>query len=321
MSRHLVALDGSRSAETALPYAVAAARALNAELHLVRVLEPAAPSEGRPTDSVAWRLARAEAVAYLQSWKARLEEQGFAVSYEVREGVPAEQVLEAAREQEIDLVALAARGGGGLDVGGTTQRIVAAGTTSLLVVRGADSAAPLELDACCARVVVPVDGSRRGDWALSVGTSIARARGGRLAVAHVVPVPELVGSVPPPPEDVRLRDRLVLRNRREAEAYLERVRENLSATPLDVVTRLVVAPGVARTLATIAREEAADIVVLCAHGGGCPGEGVAAPYGSVATGLLALDTPPLLVLQDVPRGGAVPLPTTPSATPEPVPRA
>ncbi len=309
MPRHLLALDGSRSAEAAIPCAIAAARALGAEIDLVRVLEHQAQGEERPIDSVSWRLSRAEATAYLEEWKAHLEESGISTSVQVREGRAAEQVIEAARESGADLVVLSARGGGrstglgadGLPVGGTAQRVVAAGATSILMVRGVEPAAAFDPDACCKSVLVPVDGSRRGDWALSVAASIARARGARLSIAHVVPVPELVGSAPPSPEDLRLCDRLVARNRKEAEAYLHRVRENFAPAGVTVETRLVVAPGVARAIAAIAREEAVDLVVLCAHGGGCPGEAAAAPYGSVATGLLAIETPSLLVLQDVPQ--------------------
>jgi len=304
MRRHLVPLDGSHDAEEAIAHAVALGRALSAETILLRVLEPERETCDSAVDSVSWRLARAEAAAYLAGWKSRLDEAGVAAEIDVREGRAAEQILEAARERQVDLVLLTAHGLGGIGefgLGSTAQKLVAWGGTSLLLLRGTVGDAAPSLDLRYGRILVLVDGSHRADWALRTAASLARDQGGTLVVAHVVPVPEMAGLTPPSPDDLRLRDRIVARNREHARAYLDDVVRRLSDDALEVESRLLVAPAVGRTLAALARTEGMDLVVCGAHGRGCLGEACEWPYGSVATALLSLEGPPLLVLQDVPR--------------------
>ena len=115
MSPHLLILDGSKAAEMAIPFAIAAARTFGAALHLLHVLEAAAPSPQGAVDSVAWRMQRAEALAYLEGWRTRIEEPGLAVTTEVREGRPAEQALDVARSRKVDLLVLTPRGCSGRD--------------------------------------------------------------------------------------------------------------------------------------------------------------------------------------------------------------
>ena len=309
MPRHLLPLDGSRLSEEAVPHAVALAKALGAEVVLFRVIDSDLPYGEGLSDSVASRLARAEAAAYLAEWKAKVEEAGIPATAEVREGKAAEQVLECVRRRCADLVVLAAHGDGGEDefaVGSTAQKVISSGAVSFLLVRPAAGEAPRPDGVRYRRVLAPVDVSGRGDWALRTAASIAKAQGGRLVVAHVVPVPEMPGRVPPSPEDLRLRDRVVARNRAEAEAYLEEAAARHAGPGLKVATRIAVSDGVHRTIAGIAAEEGADLVVVSAHGRGCSGDAGPAPYGRVATGLIGLRMAPLLVLQDLPRAASAP---------------
>jgi nucleotide-binding universal stress UspA family protein len=294
----VVPLDGSDRAEAALPHARVLARVFGAEVHLVRVIPPGRAG-GITRDAVEWRLAEADASRYLESWGRRLRETGTSASTEVLEGEPAREIVTVLRAREDDLVVLTPHGRGGATeyrLGGTAQKIVAEGGASLLLVRPAEGG---EEDGPYRSILVPVDGSSRGDWALCTAASIARAVGARLVVAHVVATPERVPG-PAPESTGSLEDRLLERCTEAARRYLSGRREQLSAPDLEVETRIVASGHVTGALHRLASEIGADLMVVSAHGrsGAAPW-----PYGSVAGNLLTYAGIPVLVLQDQPRSG------------------
>jgi nucleotide-binding universal stress UspA family protein len=298
----VVPLDGSRAAEEALTHAAALGRALRARVSLVRCLE-SAPADEEAVDTVSWRLRRAEAAAYLDRWASRLRDAGLEAATEVCDGKPADEIVAKSRAGGDEIVVLAAHGEGGAsgaDLGGTAQRVIARAYASFLLVPAEPGREPASLDRAYRRVVAAVDGSPRAEWALRTAAAVARAHGAELVVAHVVPVPEMPRRMPPTSEDETLSERVVARNREEGQAYLEEVRARYSDGAVSVRTALRSAPRVAPALVSIAREEAADLVVIAAHGGGAAGVPAGSPHGTVAGALIAAGTAPLLVLQDLP---------------------
>ncbi|HVG92824.1 MAG TPA: universal stress protein [Planctomycetota bacterium] len=304
MSRHLLLLDGSTAAEEAIPHAVEAARTFRAKLLLLHVLAAESASPQGAVDSVAWRMRRAEAGAYLKAWQTRLEEQDLEVETEVREGRPDEQILDVVRSRAIDLLVFAPRGAGAgttLGLGDTAQKIVSSGAVSFLLVRAPLAPHPTKAGAPrYRRVLVPLDASRRAECAIQVAAAIARAHDAPLCLEHVAPVPELPGAMPPTVEDVELRDRVVARNRQRGSAYLEEVRGRVAGGDLDVTTKVLVAPDVGRAVCRSVRDEQVDLVVASAHGGGCRGTGAFPPYGNVARELITDGVVSVWVLQDLP---------------------
>jgi len=121
--RMLVALDGSERAEAVLEPALALCPPPTAEIALVRVVapEPNGSSQGR-----------AAAAVYLDEVADRLERRGCRVSTTVVvSGSPAQAILDQARPEAIDCVAIATRGASGV------KRMVLGSVTDK-VVRGAD---------------------------------------------------------------------------------------------------------------------------------------------------------------------------------------
>lgn len=121
MYRHkrvLVALDGSPSAEAVLNFLLHVAEPLEMTVQLLRVLEPTSPMaiEGTTNftsgDDVEMRHYDAE--EYLAPLAVRLRDHGVAATCQVRRGRPAEEILAAARESRVDLIAMATHGRTGL---------------------------------------------------------------------------------------------------------------------------------------------------------------------------------------------------------------
>src|SRR6056297_2984811 len=97
MFRHiLIALDGSGLAECAVFWAVAFARAFGARVTLLRVLEKTQNSEYlQSIDPLEWSMYKREANTYLTELGARFKEEGIVADFVVKEGHPAQRIIEA----------------------------------------------------------------------------------------------------------------------------------------------------------------------------------------------------------------------------------
>jgi len=303
IERVLVPLDGSQIAEFTLPHAVAVARAFRAELLLLRVV--GAAQGGGTGDSLEWRLRKAEAEAYLTRVETRLRGRGVAVKVAVATGRASDQVLEIARRQAADLIALSSHGEGGITehrLGGTAAKVVSSAGRSVLLVTPWTAPALAGVDHPYSRVMVPVDCSKRSEWALRQAAAIARTSTAELLMVHVVPQVEVIARRVDGMEAPELARRLREANRAAAIAYLEERTGQISAPDLTVRYRVVENGHTGRTLQRVAEEENASLVVFSAHGDSAGAEW---PYGSVAGMLIAYGSVPLLVLQDLPSKGGV----------------
>jgi CBS domain-containing protein/nucleotide-binding universal stress UspA family protein len=115
--RAVVPLDGSPAAEGILPFILDIAGPLDMEVQLLRVVQPIPPVaiEGSPQvivddEEARWR----EAEEYLVPIGLELGAQGVRVHSSVRRGVPAAEIVAAARELGADLIAMTTHGRSGL---------------------------------------------------------------------------------------------------------------------------------------------------------------------------------------------------------------
>ena len=150
-SHILVPLDGSANSERALPYAEELARISGATLHLVQVVShseeldmvrgggysvlAAEYSRGLAQEYITARLNRA--ADYLKEAATRLEARGIKAETAIKEGAAAENIIQYAQENSIDLIVMGTRGQGGIQrflVGSTTDRVLRTGHLPMLVV-------------------------------------------------------------------------------------------------------------------------------------------------------------------------------------------
>ena len=119
--RILVPLDGSPLAERAISLATALAEKFGSEILLLRVLDIPKPTP--PTShlevTIGWvREARAqaheEAQSYLDARQQEVYRQGIEVRALMRDRSPAEDILQVASSEKIDLIVMSAHGQGGL---------------------------------------------------------------------------------------------------------------------------------------------------------------------------------------------------------------
>jgi nucleotide-binding universal stress UspA family protein len=149
LKRILVPLDGSRLAERAIPLATALAQRFGSEIVLLRVLDIPEPTP--PTShvevAIGWvREARThalqEAQSYLDAQQRDLHRQGIEVRALMRDRSPAEDILDIASSQKIDLIVMSAHGQGGLArwaFGSVADKVARHSPCPVLLVRYASS--------------------------------------------------------------------------------------------------------------------------------------------------------------------------------------
>ena len=139
----VVALDGSRLAETVLPQAEAMARSFGASITLVRIVVQYESEQVRMhwagQDQDSEDLRESWARQYLDLQAAALRERGFAVTTEVLPGENvAEALLEIDQRDSVDLLAMTTHGLGGLRrwaFGSVADRVLRSAETPVLLVR------------------------------------------------------------------------------------------------------------------------------------------------------------------------------------------
>lgn len=152
--RVLVPLDGSELAEAILPFAERVAGPGDAEVLLLRVVEPLSAAEVLAAGGVGGMDAllsrEAEARRYLTAVARRLGDKGIRVRTEVRLGAPAAEIASAAAAWGADLVAMTTHGRSGLGralFGSVAQAVLGAASVPVLMIRMAGRGAPAAAEA------------------------------------------------------------------------------------------------------------------------------------------------------------------------------
>lgn len=151
--RYLVPLDGSPLAEQALSYAQQWVARNDSSLFLVRVVtiarQLAAASMSGPGGidtmplsmeavNAAIDLENKESQEYLTKKGQELRKAGFKVEWEVRQGIPADEIIAAARAHNIDVIVITTHGRSGLGrvvFGSVADRVIRESGIPVLVIR------------------------------------------------------------------------------------------------------------------------------------------------------------------------------------------
>lgn len=139
----LVPLDWSPDADQALVYAIDLARACNARLTLLHILQPApmaAVDVGIALPESYFQALEADAQQHMEAALARVTEAGLTGESVVRYGVPFQVIVDTAQASHIDLIIMGTHGRTGLRhilLGSVAERVVRLAPCGVLVVRHA----------------------------------------------------------------------------------------------------------------------------------------------------------------------------------------
>lgn len=300
----LVPLDGSTLAECVLPHVAAIAPVTHARITLLHVLQQTRNGGGSPAvDPVEWHLQKQNAEKYLEGIVNRLNEAGIlGVESVMLEGNPAGSVIEFARNNNVDLIALSTHGHSGLsgwNVSGVVQKILLRSYKSTLLVRAYMPSATGTTKIRYKRLFVGMDGSPRSEFVLPFAINLAQFYKSQLILETVVERPRFINRMPVSQEIVDLANQFAEKNRKAASHYFKQLLAQFSTKDLKIKTHISVGDNAIAVLHDMAEESNPDLMLLAAHGE--TGER-RWPYGSVTTSFIAYGNTSLLIMQDLPEG-------------------
>jgi nucleotide-binding universal stress UspA family protein len=242
----VVALDGSKTAEAAVPPAMELARLYQAPLRLVHVLDP-----GDYEGALDVERGRALFKEYTSGVLAEMEDLP-EVTTDVLTGSPPEQLLEYASEALFLVMATHGKGGFKASfIGSVTDRVVRAAKVPVLALPvGGDS------DLRSGPVLVGLDGSPVGEQALPVARDLAKRLGVPVALLRAYEIPPATGS-----EFVVSQGDVLTEIREAAEEYIAGAAQSGERA-------LVIMRSAAPALVETSDEIGAGLVVLTSHGKG-----------------------------------------------------
>ena len=139
-NRILLPLDGSAIAEQALHHAIALAQRFQAELILLRILEPLAVKLDMQTKAVkkTQDVTRDIVMKYLENVSANIREGGTNVKSILLEGRPHVEIVRFAETEQVDMIVMSTRGQSGLSrllMGSVADRVSRGVSIPVLLVR------------------------------------------------------------------------------------------------------------------------------------------------------------------------------------------
>jgi nucleotide-binding universal stress UspA family protein len=270
----LVLLDGSETAERAVPLALALAARADARLRLVHVHLPVYELHARAAHADPYRYefdTMDEAEIYMAGMLDRLRTSatGLATA-DIARGDVIETLLRNLARHDVGLVVMTTHGSGGPRgalMGGVAHAIVRDMRTPLIIAgpavpgwgiaRGDDG--PI-LDIEVANIMVALDGTSPAECVLPEAIGLARAFGARLTLVTVVretdPASNRAGT--------GTCDALAAREREMAN-YLDALSERLTNDGVPANRRLVRSDDTAGAILRAAGEEDADIIAMATH--------------------------------------------------------
>jgi nucleotide-binding universal stress UspA family protein len=267
MLKHLlVPLDGSPTAEVALPYAEALARRSGAKLTLVRAANTP-PFFGDRSLAYIRELAKAE--DYLGAIARELSARGLRAETALPYGgvSAATWIVDEIAMRHTDMVVMSTHDRTGPDRwlhGSVAEAVVSQSTVPVMVVRDSDGMRAVECFSWDRPVlVVPLDGSDIAEAALPVASNLALSLGAQLMLVGVVPGPgQLVaGEAGMGAFFGKDHAQLVA----AAREYLDIIDRRLTASG-SMVTHMVRVGEPAAQIALTAHETTAGAVVMATHG-------------------------------------------------------
>ena len=290
-SRIMVPLDGSDAGEIVLPYAEEFATRLGSEIILVNVSEStfvAIAQLSRPyLTHVAERLA--------SNISERRGEAHAKILTQMLVGKPVDEILHHATEAHVDLIVMASRlsGGGPWPLGTVAAKVLRATDIPVLLVRTPARKDALERRMLMRRVLVPLDGSRLGEGAVSHVETLAGSLGAEVVLLHIVDpliVQPMYGPLLSYPLPVPEGEEAM---RAEAKAYLSGVEKTLSEKGLET-TGEVLFGSPADQIIDFAERNDIDLIALSSHGRSGIGRWV---FGSVTDKVLHAGDTAVLVIR------------------------
>jgi nucleotide-binding universal stress UspA family protein len=185
LDRILVALDGSREAESVLPTLRRLLKRRDAELVLFQAIDLPLTVQAEHAPTVLLGLQN-DADAHLEKWRAELESAGARVRVHKETGRPADAILKAARDLDVSLIAMSTHGRSGVArwmMGSVTEDVLRRSDRPVLVAHGPEEVRPAP--AGTRTILVPFDGSEQSLEVVPLAIECAKLYQAGVAILRV----------------------------------------------------------------------------------------------------------------------------------------
>jgi nucleotide-binding universal stress UspA family protein len=288
----LVPLDGSELAEVTLWYAARLAARLQSSLTLVYVTQPdelTSPHmyECYLKDTVVKVKEHADEI------RSEKKDGDITIDYKILKGYPAEEIVDYADKNKIDLIILSTQGKSGIKrwaMGNVANKVVGATRKQVLLIRARGSQSDV-YKGTLTKVLVPVDGSTESESILQFVNYLASRLELELTLLHMwsrafdsYPTKEMIDR-----DD---------KTRKQEKAYIEKLGAKLTRQGLRVNTAYneVFQGGEAAEIIKLAEEGKFSMVAMATHGRSGMGRWI---FGSNANKVLNEGNTPLLLVRPV----------------------
>ncbi len=290
----LVPLDGSELAQVALPYAEELAGRLGSEIILVFVSELAEDPNRHMHQFYLEKMVESEQCAIERYFK-KSEGRAIQVRSAILVGNPAEKIVEYAEKEGISLIVLATHGRCGITrwaLGSVANKVVRATKRPVALIRARGARPDVREKGILHKAVVPLDGSKVGEAAVSYIEELAARLKAELILLQVLALGYNTITAEGY-EYVVYSEKQMASDRAFARAYLDGIGARLKGK--GIVTGSEVRFGsAAEEIIKLADEIHADVVVMSTHGRSGVGRFV---FGSVAERVLCEGNTPLLLIR------------------------
>jgi nucleotide-binding universal stress UspA family protein len=197
----LLASDFSQSSQRAFDAAVQLARTFDAKLHILHVNEEDSTFEGHNSEEITHFLndiARRRS-EWMDRFEAAARDVGVAAVSVLREGKPAETIIEEADGLDAGVIVIGTQGLHGLGnmLPGSVARKVLRGTKrAVMVVSRMAGVAPLSAQANFENVIYPTDFSEASKKGLSSCEAILDKTGANLTLVNILRMPRVIPVMP-----------------------------------------------------------------------------------------------------------------------------
>ncbi len=293
--RILVPLDTSELAEVALPYAEQMAGRLGSEITLMSVSHSAGEKEQR-----VFRSYIQETVAVTKERANRYLEkptgQDVKVESAILVGNPAEEIVDYAERENIDVIVMATHGRSGIGrwaLGSVADKVLRATERPVVLIRAKGARSDMLKKGVFKRALVPLDGSKESEAVIPYIEELASMLGAEVTLLQVLAVVYHVYISGDAPAQVPYTEEEMKPLKASAESYLEKVGSGLRGK--GVTTKCQVRVGAAgHEIIKLADEIGADIVAMSTHGRSGVGRLV---FGSVAEKVVRTGNTPVLLVR------------------------
>jgi len=249
--------DGSNPAETVLEYALQITSEHQATLHVLNVADTNRDSVTRIRGEIIDVLEE-EGQHIVDEAAQRAEDRGVSVVSEVLQGDPYKTIVDYSEQSDIDCIVMPTHGRRGIHrflLGSVTERVINTAAVPVISVNP-DRERPLTYPP--QHILVPTDGSRGAELALTEGIDVANATGATLHLLHVVEM----GSLGPDARSILKEGELTER----AQEILTEASERVKEASIELITSEIEHGEPSKVIRDYIDENDIDLAVLGTHG-------------------------------------------------------